>query len=53
MCGLTHYTGHIDAVVNILNNGFAWVNNERKLIRNLVPAHDFSEREPQQFGSFL
>ena len=36
--------------MNILSNGFAWVNNERKLIRKLVPAHDFSDREPQQFG---
>lgn len=47
---LTHYTGEAAAVPNILSNGFAWVPNCRNLISKLVPAHDFSEREPQQFG---
>src|SRR5260370_6758037 len=50
MYGLTHYTGSIEAVVNILSNGFAWVPNKRNLVRNLLPAHDFAEREPQEFG---
>jgi hypothetical protein len=50
MCDLTHFTKSIEAVVNILSNGFAWVPNPRKLVRDLVAAHDFSEREPQQFG---
>jgi hypothetical protein len=50
MYGLTHYTKSVEAVVNILSNGFAWVNNKRNLIHKLAPAHDFSEREPQQFG---
>ena len=47
---LTHYTGKVDAVLNILFSGFAWVPNRRNLISKLVPAHDFSQREPQQFG---
>src|SRR5260370_34562109 len=50
MDGLTHYTGSIEAVVNILSKGFAWVPNKRNLVQNLLPALDFSEREPQEFG---
>jgi hypothetical protein len=50
MYGLTHYTASIEAVVNILSNGFAWVPNKRNLVRNLLPTHDFSDREPQEFG---
>ena len=50
MHGLTHYTSCVEAVENILVNGFAWVPNQRKLIRQLVPGRDFSGREPQQFG---
>ena len=47
---LTHYTDSVDAVVGILTNGFAWVPNRRDLMPLLVPEHDFSRREPQQFG---
>ena len=47
---LTHYTNDISAILGILSNGFAWVPNKRRLIHLLVPDHDFSEREPQQFG---
>jgi len=50
MCDLTHYTRSVEAVINILSNGFAWVPNKRNLMRNLVPAHGFLEREPQEFG---
>jgi hypothetical protein len=48
-CGLTHYTS-IEAVSKILGNGFAWMPNKRNLMKCLVPAHDFSKREPQEFG---
>jgi len=48
--GLTHYTSSTEAVVSILSNGFAWVNNKRDIIKTLIPIHDFSDREPQQFG---
>ncbi len=47
---LTHYTREAAAVLNILSNGFAWVPNRRNVISKLVPVHDFSDREPQQFG---
>lgn len=47
---LTHYTRSADAVVNILTYGFAWFPNRRKLTDLLIPGHDFSKREPQQFG---
>ncbi|BBO18679.1 conserved hypothetical protein [Candidatus Brocadia pituitae] len=47
---LTHYTRETTTVLNILSNGFAWVPNCRNLISYLIPDHDFSEREPQQFG---
>jgi len=50
---LTHYTRTIEAVANILTHGFAWVPNKRKLIQNFVPHHNFSGREPQQFGMIL
>jgi len=46
----THYTGTIETVVNILSNGLAWVPNRRGLIEAFLPFHDYSEREPQQFG---
>jgi hypothetical protein len=47
---LTHYMDSIEALVGILTNGFAWVPNRRNLMPLLVPEHDFSKREPQQFG---
>jgi hypothetical protein len=47
---LTHYTGSSEAVANILTHGFAWIPNRRKLAKLLIPQHDFSRREPQQFG---
>ena len=47
---LTHYTNEPDALVNILNHGFAWVANRRHLAAQLVPMHAYSTREPQQFG---
>jgi hypothetical protein len=47
---LTHYTKCIKALLNILTSGFAWVANRRNLMPLLVPEHDFSRREPQQFG---
>ena len=47
---LTHYTDSIEALEGILANGFAWVPNRRDLMPFLVPEHDFSRREPQQFG---
>jgi hypothetical protein len=48
--GSTHYTSEIETVNKVLNNGFAWVPNTRRLITNLLPFHNFREREPQQFG---
>jgi hypothetical protein len=50
MSDLTHYTGDVETVLKILRNGFAWMDNKRNLIQQLVPMHDFSLREPQQFG---
>ncbi len=47
---LTHYTNSIKGTVNILKNGFAWVANRRELTNTLFPPHDYSKREPQQFG---
>ena len=47
---LTHYTRMPEAVANILVNGFAWLPNRRRLASLLMPEHDFSKREPQQFG---
>jgi hypothetical protein len=47
---LTHYTSSPGAVANILTHGFAWFPNRRKLAHLLIPSHDFSRREPQQFG---
>jgi len=47
---LTHYTKTVEAVANILTHGFAWFPNRRKLAELFVPWHDFSKREPQQFG---
>jgi hypothetical protein len=47
---LTHYTNTLKAVENILVNGFAWKANRRNLTHLLMPGHDFSKREPQQFG---
>jgi len=47
---LTHYTCTAEAIANILTNGFAWFPNRRKLVELLIPWHDFSQREPQQFG---
>ena len=39
-----------EAVAKILIHGFAWFPNRRKLAQLLVPWHDFSKGEPQQFG---
>lgn len=47
---LTHYTSTSYALVNILTHGFAWFPNRRHLTRLLIPEHDFTKREPQQFG---
>jgi hypothetical protein len=47
---LTHFTKSLDAVLNILEHGFAWIRNDRKVIRHLLPEVDFSQREPQSFG---
>jgi len=47
---LTHFTKSSDAVLNILEHGFAWIRNDRKVIRDLLPEVDFSQREPQSFG---
>lgn len=46
---LTHYTG-ISGLLGILQNGFAWIPNRRHLADLLLPQHDYSKREPQQFG---
>jgi hypothetical protein len=46
----THYTGTIETVQKIFSNGLAWVPNRRGLIEAFLPSHDFSGREPQQFG---
>jgi hypothetical protein len=47
---LTHFTRSSEAVSNILSHGFAWMRNDRKVIRDLLPEVDFSKREPQSFG---
>lgn len=47
---LTHYTRTAEAVANILTHGFAWFPNRRRLTHLLIPWHNFSKREPQQFG---
>src|SRR4051812_1855928 len=47
---LTHYTSTPAAAGNILRHGFAWFPNRRKLTQLLIPQHDYSTREPQQFG---
>lgn len=47
---LTHYTQEIGTIEKILKNGFAYVPNKRDLISDFLPSHDFSKREPQQFG---
>jgi len=46
----THYTSTTEAVANILTHGFAWFPNRRRLTHLLIPQHNFSNREPQQFG---
>jgi len=47
----THYTREIKAINGILSNCFAWIDNKRgELIKKFLPDHDFSEREPEQFG---
>jgi hypothetical protein len=33
-----------------MSHGFAWVANRRNLVEVLIPHHNYSEREPQQFG---
>lgn len=47
---LTHYTRSAEAVGNILTHGFGWMPRRRRLAHVLCPEHDFSRREPQQFG---
>ncbi len=47
---LTHFTKTATALENILDHGFAWIRNDRKVISDLLPEVDFSEREPQSFG---
>lgn len=47
---ITHYTHSINTIEQVLNNGLAWVPNKRNLIASLVDHHDFSKREPQEFG---
>lgn len=47
---LTHYTTNPDVISKILENGLAWVPNKRGLISRFIKHHDFSEREPQEFG---
>lgn len=47
---ITHYTSKVDSVSNILMHGFAWVANRRELTDILIPHHNYSKREPQQFG---
>jgi len=45
----THYTKK-KTVNDILRNGLAWIPNRRGLIADLLPSHNFEDREPQQFG---
>lgn len=47
---LTHYTSKIETITQILEHGFGWFPKRRELIDLLIPSHDFSKREPQQFG---
>ena len=47
---LTHYTNSIEALINILEHGFAWMRNDRIVIRSLLPEVNFGNREPQSFG---
>ena len=47
---LTHYTRTVASVGNILRHGFAWIPNRRRLAHVLIPQHDYTRREPQQFG---
>jgi len=47
---ITHFTQNPATVENILKHGFAWVPNKRNLIQTLIDGHDFSQREPQEFG---
>lgn len=46
----THYTNTLEAIVNIVEHGFMWMPNRRRLTEPLIPQHDFARREPQQFG---
>jgi len=46
----SHFTASADTVLKILENGFAWVPNKRFLISDLIPQHDFRDREPQAHG---
>lgn len=47
---LIHHTKNGETVSAILQNGFAYVANRRLLCEELLEQHDFSQREPQQFG---
>lgn len=47
---LIHHTKTGETVSAILQNGFAYVANRRQLCEELIEEHDFSDREPQQFG---
>lgn len=47
---LIHHTKNGATVSAILQTGFAYVANRRQLCEELLEGHDFSEREPQQFG---
>lgn len=47
---LIHHTKSGETVSAILENGFAYVANRRQLCEELLEEHDFSQREPQQFG---
>jgi hypothetical protein len=47
---ITHFTKDISTIEKILINGFAWVPNKRNLIQSFISDHDFSAREPQEFG---
>lgn len=47
---LTHYTKNVETIQKILENGFAYVPNKRKLIKYFILEYDFAQREPQEFG---
>lgn len=47
---LTHYTRDPETVRQILTHGFMWFPNRRRLTELLMPGHDYSRREPQQYG---